>query len=51
MSEYIKVKKACYEYKIVDIENGRYGVGYISAHSYFDNLLKSPNLESILSDK
>ena len=51
MSEYNKVKKACYEYKIVDIENGRYGVGYISAHSYFDNLLKSPNLESILSDK
>ena len=51
MSEYNKVKKACYEYKIVDIENGRHGVGYISAHSYFDNLLKSPNLESILSDK
>lgn len=50
-SEYNKVKKACYEYKIIDIENGRYGVGYISSHSYFDNLLKSSNFKSILSNK
>lgn len=49
--EYNKVKKACYEYKKVDIKNGRYGVGYISSHSYFDNLLKSPNFKSILSNK
>lgn len=50
-SEYNKVKKACYEYKIVDIENGRYGVGYTSSHSYFDNLLKSSDFKSILSNK
>lgn len=50
-SEYNKVKKDCYEYKIVDIENGRYGVGYTSLHSYFDNLLKSSDFKSILSNK
>ena len=50
-SEYNKVKKACYEYKRVDIENDRYGVGYTSSPRYFDNLLKTLDFKSILSNK
>ena len=50
-SEYNKVKKACYEYKRVDIENDSYGVGYTSSPRYFDNLLKTLDFKSILSNK
>ncbi len=47
--EYDKLKKACYEYKVVDKKNNKFGIGYTSAHSYFDNLLKDPKLTSVLS--
>lgn len=46
---YDKVRKACYEYKKIDKNNNKFGIGYISAHSYFDNLLKDPKLTSVLS--
>ena len=33
---------------IINEEKDRRGVGYISAHSYFDKLLNDPQLTSIL---
>ena len=49
--EYNKIERACNEYKLIDVDNKRFGIGYISAHSYFDHLLKDPKLTSILSIK
>ena len=49
--EYDKVKNACNEYKLIDVKNNRFGIGYISAHSYFDYLLSDPKLTSVLSTK
>ena len=49
--EYNKVEKACDEYKLIDVEKKRFGIGYISAHSYFDHLLNDPKLTSVLSTK
>lgn len=46
---YDKVKKACYEYKMVDENNKKFGIGYTSAHSYFETLLSDPKLASVLS--
>ncbi|WP_052356815.1 PIG-L deacetylase family protein [[Clostridium] dakarense] len=46
---YDKVKKACYEYKVVDEKKKKFGIGYTSAHSYFDRLLSDPKLSSVLS--
>lgn len=39
------------EYKIINKNNKQFGIGYTSAHSYFDKLLKDPELKSVLSDK
>lgn len=47
--DYEKLKRACDEYKIVDEKNNKFGIGYTSAHSYFDYLLKDPKLTSVLS--
>ncbi|MEG1142285.1 MAG: PIG-L family deacetylase [Clostridia bacterium] len=47
--DYEKVKSACYEYKIVDTKKEKFGIGYISAHSYFDELLNDPKYKSVLS--
>ncbi|MBO3445106.1 PIG-L family deacetylase [Clostridium sp. CCUG 7971] len=44
-----KVKKACYEYREVDEKKNKFGIGYTSAHSYFDKLLSDPRLTSVLS--
>lgn len=46
--EYDQVKNACKEYQLIDEKKHRYGIGYTSAHSYFDELLLDPNLTSIL---
>lgn len=42
------IRRACMEYKVVDPTRDRKGIGYISAHSYFDHLLKDEELTSIL---
>lgn len=47
--DYEKLKRACDEYKIVNEKNNKFGIGYTSAHSYFDYLLKDPKLTSVLS--
>ena len=39
---------ACNEYRIINEEKDRRGVGYISAHNYFDKLLNDPQLTSVL---
>lgn len=44
-----KVESALHEYKNVDEKNHKYGIGYTSAHSYFNHLLDDPNLTSVLS--
>lgn len=44
-----KVKSALDEYKIVDEQNQKYGIGYTSAHSYFNHLFSDPNFTSVLS--
>ncbi|MCC0651113.1 MULTISPECIES: PIG-L family deacetylase [unclassified Clostridioides] len=49
-NDYSKVKSACYEYKVVNSKRKMYGIGYISAHSYFENLLNDPELTSVLSE-
>ncbi|HBG0612367.1 TPA: PIG-L family deacetylase [Clostridioides difficile] len=48
--DYNKVKSACYEYKVVNSKRKMYGIGYISAHSYFEHLLNDPELTSVLSE-
>lgn len=45
----VKVKSALDEYKIVDKKHQKYGIGYTSAHSYFDYLYNDPKYTSILS--
>lgn len=49
MKDYNTVKSALEEYKNVDNKNEKYGIGYTSAHSYFDYLLNDPSLTSVLS--
>ncbi|MGL5314029.1 MAG: PIG-L family deacetylase [Peptostreptococcaceae bacterium] len=46
--DYKVIRSACMEYKIIDTTKQRRGIGYISAHSYFDKLLKDSSLTSIL---
>lgn len=46
--DYKKVKDACLEYKLINKAANRYGVGYTSAHTYFDYLLRDKHLTSIL---
>ena len=38
------------EYKVVNSKRKMYGIGYISAHSYFEHLLNDPELTSVLSE-
>ncbi|WP_243444970.1 PIG-L family deacetylase [Romboutsia maritimum] len=42
------VKKACLEYQVKDENINRHGIGYTSAHSYFDKLLNDEYLTSVL---
>ena len=44
-----RVKKAMDQYKVIDENRGKLGIGYTSAHSYFDHLYKDPNYTSVLS--
>lgn len=45
------IRSSLYEYKIVDKKRSKFGIGYTSAHSYFDKLLQDPELKSVLSEK
>lgn len=45
------IRSSLEEYKIINKEHKQFGIGYISAHSYFDKLLRDPELKSVLSDK
>ncbi len=47
--ERTKVKSALDEYKVVDEKHQKYGIGYTSAHSYFEHLYNDPKYTSILS--
>lgn len=49
--EYNQVKNACKEYQLKNNKEHRYGIGYTSAHSYFDELLLDPKLTSILYEE
>ena len=44
-----RAKKAMDQYKVIDENKGKLGIGYISAHSYFDHLYSDPNYTSVLS--
>ena len=44
-----RVKKAMDQYKVIDENKGKLGIGYTSAHSYFDHLYSDPNYTSVLS--
>ena len=46
--DYDAIVNACNEYRVINKEKDRRGIGYISAHSYFDQLLSDPELTSIL---
>lgn len=46
--DYDAIVNACNEYRVINKENDRRGIGYISAHSYFDQLLSDPELTSVL---
>lgn len=46
--DYEAIVNACNEYKVINKEKGRRGIGYISSHRYFDNLLKDSDLTSFL---
>lgn len=48
LKEYDKIINACYKYKIKDNTKNTDGIGYKSAHSYFDVLMNDPNLPSLL---
>ena len=44
-----RAKKAMDQYKVIDENRGKLGIGYTSAHSYFDYLYKDPDYTSVLS--
>lgn len=44
-----RARKSLDQYKIVDEKNQKLGIGYVSAHSYFDHLYRDSNYTSILS--
>ncbi|WP_052356827.1 PIG-L family deacetylase [[Clostridium] dakarense] len=46
--EYEMIKEACNQYKIIDENNQREGIGYKSDHKSFDKLLKNKTAPSIL---
>lgn len=46
--DYESIINACNEYRVINKEKDRKGIGYISAHSYFDQLLSDPELTSVL---
>lgn len=46
--DYESIINACNEYRVINEEKDRHGIGYISAHSYFKKLLEDPNLTSVL---
>ena len=46
--DYQSIINACNEYRVIDKEKNRKGIGYISAHSHFDQLLDDPELTSVL---
>ena len=48
-SERIRAKKSMDQYKIIDEDKQKFGIGYTSAHSYFDRLYKDPDYTSVLS--
>lgn len=48
INDYGAIMDACNEYKLVNDSKGRMGIGYTSAHSYFDHLFRDPTLTSIL---
>lgn len=47
--EKAKVKSALDEYKVIDEKHQKYGIGYTSAHSYFEHLYNDSKYTSILS--
>lgn len=46
--DYDAIVNACNEYRVINKGNDRRGIGYISAHSHFDQLLSDPELTSVL---
>lgn len=48
-SERDRAKKALDQYKVIDEKGQKLGIGYTSAHSYFDHLYSDPDYTSILS--
>ena len=46
--DYEAIVNACNEYRVINKIENRHGIGYISAHSYFDKLLNDPELTSVL---
>lgn len=46
--DYESIVNACNEYRVINKGEGRMGIGYISAHSHFDQLLSDPQLTSVL---
>ncbi|MEG1410814.1 MAG: PIG-L family deacetylase [Terrisporobacter sp.] len=48
LEDYNSIVKACNEYKLINEAKERRGIGYTSAHSYFDHLLQDPSLTSVL---
>lgn len=46
--EYEKVKNACEQYKIIDEDNSREGIGYKSDHKSFDKLVGKKTVPAIL---
>ena len=46
-----RAKKAMDQYKVIDEKGQKLGIGYTSAHSYFDHLYRDPDYTSVLSIK
>ena len=44
-----RAKKAMDQYKVIDEKGQKLGIGYTSAHSYFDYLYRDPDYTSVLS--
>lgn len=45
--DYEAIVNACNEYRVINKDEDRHGIGYISAHSHFDQLLSDPELTSV----
>lgn len=46
--DYNAIINACNEYRVINKDKERRGIGYISAHSHFDQLFADPELTSVL---